>query len=53
LAGALDTKFVALAEALRSKVEAVTVVPDAGHDLVLEAPDAVAEALVAARYATS
>jgi len=48
LAGGLDTKFVALAEALRGRVEAVTVVPDAGHDLVLEAPDVVAKAVARA-----
>lgn len=45
LAGAEDTKFVALAEGLRGVVESVEVVPGAGHDLVLEAPEAVAEAV--------
>ena len=48
LAGARDTKFVAAAEAHRGAAEAVTVVAGAGHDLVLEAPDAVADAVRAA-----
>ncbi len=48
LAGAEDTKFVSLAEGLRCVVESVEVVPGAGHDLVLEAPEAVAGAVRAA-----
>jgi 2-succinyl-6-hydroxy-2,4-cyclohexadiene-1-carboxylate synthase len=43
LAGALDSKFVAIAERVaRERPETtVRIVPDAGHDLLLEAPKAV------------
>jgi 2-succinyl-6-hydroxy-2,4-cyclohexadiene-1-carboxylate synthase len=47
LAGARDTKFVALAERLAAALPAatLTVVPGAGHALALEAPAAVAAAI--------
>jgi len=47
LAGARDPKYVALGEALAAEVPALAcaVVPDAGHNVVLERPQAVAAAV--------
>lgn len=46
--GALDPKFVGLGAALARSLDApCSVVPNAGHDLLLERPDAVASALEA------
>lgn len=47
LAGARDPKYVALGRALEAEVPALrcTVVPDAGHNVVLECPSAVAAAV--------
>jgi 2-succinyl-6-hydroxy-2,4-cyclohexadiene-1-carboxylate synthase len=47
LAGALDAKYVALGERLAAALPQaeLTVVPDAGHSLALEAPAAVAAAI--------
>lgn len=47
LAGARDSRFVAAAEAMARRLEraTVTVVPEAGHNLILEAPHAVAAAV--------
>jgi 2-succinyl-6-hydroxy-2,4-cyclohexadiene-1-carboxylate synthase len=49
LAGALDEKYVALGERLAAALPAgrLTIVPDAGHALPLEAPAAVAAAIEA------
>jgi 2-succinyl-6-hydroxy-2,4-cyclohexadiene-1-carboxylate synthase len=49
LAGARDDKFVAIAErvARERPATAVHIVPDAGHNLLLEAPDAVRVAALA------
>lgn len=47
LAGARDSRFVAAAQSMARRLEraAVTVVPAAGHNLILEAPHAVAAAV--------
>jgi 2-succinyl-6-hydroxy-2,4-cyclohexadiene-1-carboxylate synthase len=47
LAGALDPKFTAIAEQLASKLPhaRLVIVPNAGHDLLLEAPSVVAGAI--------
>jgi 2-succinyl-6-hydroxy-2,4-cyclohexadiene-1-carboxylate synthase len=47
IAGELDTKFVSLAQAMAAALAEPTLVvaPDAGHDLLLEAPSLVASAL--------
>jgi 2-succinyl-6-hydroxy-2,4-cyclohexadiene-1-carboxylate synthase len=47
LAGALDPKFTTIAERLATKLPSarLVIVPDAGHDLLLEAPSAVTAAI--------
>lgn len=48
MAGALDTKFVALAQRLAAQIRHATlgIVPGVGHNVVLERPDVVLDALV-------
>ncbi len=54
MAGELDTKFTAIARAMAAAVPrgSVDVVRGVGHNVVLEAPQAIARALVASRSAS-